>query len=164
MTPTVGDVTAVAYTQAAAKNPRGGLWQIADAVAFHTSAAQVRAEMTSVRAVLGETKAQLCLVQFWSTALQAEFPSGSLVLMSVSPAVVPSLPGKPLAWAMAMSGTAISGQTSLPLNFEITSFASGRAQVYFVVSSRSANLPSSLDARLLVTLATQAERQSSSTS
>ena len=164
MTPTVGDVTAVAYTQATARNPLGGLWQIADAVAFHTSAAQVSAEMTGVRSVLAERKAQLCLVQFWSTALQAQFPSGSLVMMTVSPVVVPSLPGKPLAWAMAMSGTAIFGQTALPLSFEITSFAAGRAQVYFVVSSKSANLPNSLDARLLVTLATQAERQNSSTS
>ena len=164
MTPTVGDVTAVAYTQATAKNPLGGLWQIADAVAFHTSAAQVSAEMTGMRAVLGETKAQLCLVQFWSTALQAQFPTGSLVMMTVSPAIVPSLPGKPLAWAMAMSGTAIFGQTALPLSFEITSFAAGRAQVSFVVSSKSANLPNGLDARLLVTLATQAERQNSSTS
>ncbi len=49
MTPAVGNVTAVAYTQAATTNPQGGPWQIADAVAFHTSATQVSSDLAAVR-------------------------------------------------------------------------------------------------------------------
>jgi hypothetical protein len=60
---------------------------------------------------------------------------------------------------MAMSGTSAVGHIALPIRFEVTSFAVGRAQVSFSSSSKVAPLPSSLNEGLLVTLATRAEKQ-----
>jgi len=158
MTPAVGSVTAVAYSQAATTNPLGGPWQIADAVAFHTSAAEVRSDLAAMQTLLGQAKSQRCVAQFWSAALLSELRSGSTVTMTVSPRAVPPLPGKTTGWAMQMNGTAVVGQRTLPLRFQITSFAAGRAQLFFVVSSKAAALPGNLAASLLVTLAVRAEK------
>ena len=158
MTPGKDNVTAVAYSQATTTNPLGEPWQIADAVAFNTSASAVSADIAKIRSVLGTAKAQRCVAAFWSTALRAEIPAGSSVMMSVAPRAFPNLPGRPLGWAMEMIGTAVVHHVSLPLRFQITVFAAGRAEVFFVVSSKGAALPGNLARRLLVDLATRVER------
>jgi hypothetical protein len=157
MTPAFGDVTAVAYTQASTTNPLGGLWQIADAVAFHTSPAEVKTGLATMQTLLGQPKSQQCVAQFWTAALVSPLPSGSTVTMTVSPRAVPLLAGNPTGWAMQMNGTEVVGQASLPLRFKITSFAAGRAQVFLVVSSKAAALPVKLAAGLLATLALRTE-------
>ena len=158
MTPTVGNLTAVAYSEAATTNPLGGPWQIADAVAFHTSPAQVGADLAKMQTTLGQPKSQQCVAQFWAAALMSKLPKGSTITMSVSPRAFPSLPGNPAGWAMQMQGTEVVGQSTLPLRFQITSFGEGRAQVFFAVSSRAAALPNNLAAGLLMTLAVRGER------
>lgn len=158
MTPNKDNATAVAYTQATTTNPLGGPWQIADAVALNTSAAALSNDIAKIRAVLGTAKAQQCVAGFWSTALRAELPAGSLVMMNVSLRAVPNLPGRPLGWVMKMIGSAVLNHVSLPLRFQITVFAAGRTEVFFVVSSKGAALPGNLAGKLLGDLATQAER------
>jgi hypothetical protein len=59
---------------------------------------------------------------------------------------------------MQMSGTEVLGQNTVPLRFQITSFADGRAQVFFVVWSDAAALPGNLAKKLLLTLAARAEK------
>jgi hypothetical protein len=61
-----------------------------------------------------------------------------------------------------MIGTATVGGSLLPLRCQITSFAAGRAQAYFIVSSRGAALPGNLANRLLSIFATRTARQASS--
>ncbi|MGA3353481.1 MAG: hypothetical protein ABSD85_09895 [Acidimicrobiales bacterium] len=163
MTPTVGDVTAVAYSRAGTTNPLGGPWQIADAIAFHTSTGQVSSDLARMQAVLAKQRAQRCVARFWSATLQSQLPTGSLVMVTVSPRSVPQLAGKPAGWAMEMQGTETVGQTSIPLRCQISSFAAGRAQVYFVVSSRGAALPAVTAAKALNALGTRAERLRSPT-
>jgi hypothetical protein len=163
VTPSAGDVTAVAYSQASSTNPLGGPWQIADAVAFHTSTAQVRTDLGTMRSVLGQARAQRCVAQFLTAALQSQLPAGPKVTMSVSPRTFPKLPGRPLGWSLEVIGTVMVGQSSLPLRCQITSFAAGRAQVFFVVSSKGAALPGNLATRVLSTLATRAQRLTSPT-
>ena len=104
MTPAAGDVTALAYSQATTTNPLGGPWQIADAVAFHTNASTVRADMTRIQSLLGTPEAQRCVAGFWTTALRDTMPTGSYVMMDVAPRV-PAVPGHSLSWAMEMVGT-----------------------------------------------------------
>ena len=162
LTPSVGNVTAVAYTQATTTNPLGGPWQIADAVAFHTNAAQVTTDLDRMRSVLARASTQRCVAQFWAAALRPDFPPGTSVTMTVSPHVFPELPGRPLGWALEMIGTATVGGSLLPLRCQITSFAAGRAQAYFIVSSRGAALPGNLADRLLSIFATRTARQASS--
>jgi hypothetical protein len=158
MTPAFGNVTAVAYTQAATTNPLGGPWQIADAVAFHTSATDVGSAMAAMRSLLDQPKSQQCVAQFWSAALRPQFPKGSSVTMRVEPLAIRPLPGRPSGWAMKMTGTAVVRHERVPLRFEITSLAAGRAEVFLVVSSQAAALPANLAARLLRTLAVRAKR------
>ena len=158
MTPSVGNVTAVAYSQASTTNPLGGQWQIADAIAFHTSRGEVNSDVARMQSVLSKTSARRCVARFWSASLQAQLPSGSLVMMTVSPRAMPQLARKPDGWAMEMQGTETVGQSSIPLRCQVTSFAEGRAQVYFVVSSKGAALPELTAARVLFSLATQSER------
>ncbi len=158
MTPSVGNVTAVAYSQASTTNPLGGQWNIADAIAFHTSAGEVNSDVARMQSVLTKASAQSCVARFWSASLQAQLPSGSLVMMTVMPRAMPELARKPNGWAMQMQGTETVGQTSIPLRCQVTSFAEGRAQVYFVVSSKGAALPELTAARVLVALATRADR------
>jgi hypothetical protein len=79
-------------------------------------------------------------------------------MMNVSLRAVPNLPGRPLGWVMKMIGSAVLNHVSLPLRFQITVFAAGRTEVFFVVSSKGAALPGNLAGKLLGDLATQAER------
>ncbi len=157
MTPAAGQVTAVTYSQATTTNPLGGPWQIADAVAFHTSASSVRAEMTRIQSLLGTANAQRCVAGYWATALRGELGAGSFVMMDVSPRVS-NLPGRPLGWGMEMVGIAVFKGQSLPLRFQISVFAAGRAEVFFVVSSKGAALPGNLAGRLLMDLAVRSGR------
>ena len=159
MLPPEGSETAVASTQAAAANPSGSSWQTVDTVVFRSSAAQARTDLTRLRSLIAEPSARACVSRFWTAALLAELPPGSQVAMTVSQPPIPVLPGNPSVWAMAMSGTSAVGHIALPIRFEVTSFAVGRAQVSFSSSSKVAPLPSSLNEGLLVTLATRAEKQ-----
>jgi hypothetical protein len=158
MTPAVGNVTALASTQGFTTNPLGGPWQIADAVAFHTSAAEVSSDLAAMKTRLGQPESQQCVTRFWSAALRSKLPRGSTVTMTVTPRAVPTLPGRATGWAMQMSGTEVLGQNTVPLRFQITSFADGRAQVFFVVWSDAAALPGNLAKKLLLTLAARAEK------
>ena len=162
MTPSAGDVTAVAYSQASTTNPLGGPWQIADAVAFHTSAEAVRTDIDTMRSVLAQAQTQRCVAQFLTAALQSQLPTGPKVTLTVAPRTFPPLPGSPFGWALEVIGSVSVGQSSLPLRCQITALASGRAEVLFVVSSKGAALPGNLATRLLSTLAARTERQASS--
>ncbi len=95
MTPDFGNVTAVAYTQAATTNPLGGPWRIADAVAFHASAAEVGSGLAAMRSLVDEPKSLQCVAQFWSAALRSQFPNWSGVTMTVGPLAITTLAGTP---------------------------------------------------------------------
>jgi hypothetical protein len=110
-----------------------------------------------MRSLIDQPKSQQCVAQFWSAALRSQFPNWSGVTMTVGPLAITTLAGTP-SWAMNMSGTAVVGRNKVPLGFQITSFAAGRAEVYLVVSSEAAALPSALAAKLLGTLADRAKR------
>jgi hypothetical protein len=156
MTPSLGNVTAVAWSQATTTNPLGGPWQIADAVSFHTSAAQVSADVARMRSVLAGAKAQQCVARFWSASLQAQVPASSVVC-TVSPRSLPPLSGTSSGWSMEMTGTETAGQSSSPLRFEMTSFAVGRAQMFFITSSEGAALPANIAKTALDDLARRTE-------
>jgi hypothetical protein len=161
MTPFPADATAVAFTRAAAPNASGGSWQIADAVAFPSSAAPESTAVVPMRSLVAQPHARACITQFWVTALQAGLPAGSLALVTLSQPAVPSLPRNPPVWAISMDDTTIIGQVSTAVHFEFVSFAVGHVLVSFAASSKVAPLPAALDARLLITLAKRAERHSS---
>jgi hypothetical protein len=152
MTPNVGNLTAVAWSQATTTNTLGGLWQIGDAISFHTTAAQVSTDVARMRAVLTKASARRCVARFWSASLQAQLPAGSLVMMTVSPRSLPQLSGRAVGWAMEMKGTDTLGQSSTPLRFEMTSFGVGRAQMFFAVSSKAAALPANIAGKALAKL------------
>jgi hypothetical protein len=59
---------------------------------------------------------------------------------------------------MEMVGIAVFKGQSLPLRFQISVFAAGRAEVFFVVSSKGAALPGNLAGRLLMDLAVRSGR------
>jgi hypothetical protein len=156
MTPTVGSVTAVAYSQATTRTPLGASWDIADAVAFHTDSAEVTSDLYRMQSVLSKARARDCVARFWSASLQDKMP-GYLVMMTVAPRSMPRLPGKPVGWEMEMQGTATNATSSIPLRFEITSFAAGRAEAYFAVSSDGAALPALTATRALLDLAARVD-------
>lgn len=159
--PSVPGASAVASTQATAQDPLGGTWQIADAVAFYPTAAQASTNLAAMRSLVAQPGARACISQYTVSALMSEMTPSSHISLIVSQPPVPVLPGNPPVWALAISGTATSGQIVVPIRFEVTSFAVGRAQVSYAASSKLAPLPASLDEELLVTLATRTEQQAS---
>jgi hypothetical protein len=58
---------------------------------------------------------------------------------------------------MEMTGTETAGQSSSPLRFEMTSFAVGRAQMFFITSSEGAALPANIAKTALDDLARRTE-------
>ena len=162
MMPSAGGATAAASTQATAAGPPGGSSQIADTVAFHSSPAQASTDLTAVRSLIHEPSARACIIHFWAAELLAKLPPGSHVAMTLWQPRLPVLAGSPLVWAMSMSGTATARHMAVPIRFEVTSFAAGRARVSLAASSRLAPLPARLYDTLLVTLATRAEQQHAS--
>jgi hypothetical protein len=159
--PSVPGASAIASTQATAQDPLGGTWQIADTVALYPTAAQVSTNLTAMRSLVTQPGARACISQYTVSALMSEMTPSSHISLIVSQPPVQVLPGSPPVWALAISGTATSGQTAVPIRFEVTSFAVGRAQVSYAASSKLAPLPASLDEELLVMLATRTEQQAS---
>ncbi len=161
MTPSGSGLTAVAYSKAATTNSGGGLWQIADAVAFHSSPARVGANLKGMDSLIGQPRTRACLSAFLTSSLQAGLPAGSVAL-SVFQTPLPALAGKPAGWAMIMNGTEFVRNTSVPISFEFASFAAGHVQVYFAASSKSAPLPSALVSSRLATLAARTTARTTS--
>jgi hypothetical protein len=158
MMPFAGNSTAVASTAATNQSPLGGSWQITNAVSYRPTSAEVAAQTAAVRSVLAGPSKRACIGQFWAAALTAELPLGSQVAMTVSNPPVPPLTGNPPAWAMSMSGVAMVRHVAIPISFEMTGLAVGRAEVLFATSAKDAPLFSGLDRSLLGTLAARAQR------
>ncbi len=158
MTPHPAKTTAVASSQATNQGPLGESWQIADTVAYHTTAAQVSGQAARVRSLLSGSSAVACIGQFWTAALTAELPTGSRVALTVSSPTIPPLPGNPSVWTMSMTGTATVGRVAIPIRFAISELAVGRAQVSLAAAAKDAPILGRVDQRLLTTLAIRAER------
>jgi hypothetical protein len=158
MMPLAGSPTAVGSTHGVAGDRLGATWQIADVIAFHSTSAQVGSQVAFMRSLLAGPNATACVGQFWTAALLAELPPGSHVTMHVSPAAISGLPGNPPLWAMSMSGIATVRNVALPIFFEVAQLEAQRAEVTLVASAKVAPLTGGLDQRLLVRLATRAEK------
>jgi hypothetical protein len=156
MMPSAGHPRVVVSTHAAIQPPLGPTWQIASAVAFHSTAHQVTDQMSSIRSLLAAPGARACISEFWSAALLTELPVDSHVVTTVSDTVL-TLPGNPSSWAMSIDGVDTVRQVALPIHFEIAEFAAGRAQVSLAAASKIAPLDAGLDQSLLTTLATRAQ-------
>ena len=158
MRPSTGQPTAVSASQATRQAGLGGSWQIANAVAFHGTAAQVGNQVSSMQRLLARPDSRACISQFWAAELLPPLAVGSHVVMSVSPAPVPPIPGNPPAWSMSMNGIATVRNVAQPIHFQITQFGSGPAEVSLVTTSKIAPLSPSVGEALLKVLGTRVER------
>jgi hypothetical protein len=159
MLSTVGPSTVTARTLAATEDPLGGSWQVADTVAVRASPAQASSGLAALSTAFENPVADDCVARLWTASLVPKLPAGSVLNMRVSQPPIPVLPGNPVVWAMAMSGTATIRHSVVPFRFEVLTFAAGRIEVAFSASSKLGPLPSNLDNSLLVTLAMRAEHQ-----
>jgi len=158
MTPAAGGRTALASSQATAPDGRGGSWQIADTVSFHVTSTQVAEQGAAMSTLLASPHSMACISSFWRSGLLAALPRGSHVVTSVTRLPVPTLPGNPSVWAISMTSTAAVGHRALPIQFEFTTFTSGRTQVSLASSGKFVPLNDRLDRSLLTMLASRTER------
>jgi hypothetical protein len=161
MLSTLGRSAVTARTLATTENPYGGSWQVADIVAVRADSAEASSGLAGLSSVFENPVADDCVAKLWTASLVSALPVGSVVNVFVVQPPIPVLPGNPVVWAMAMSGSAVVHRTLEPFRFEVFTFATGRIEVAFTTSSTSGPLPSKLGSSLLAALATRAERQAS---
>ena len=117
VTASAGSTTAEAATQAASSDPLDGSWQAADVVAFHTSASQLRNDLTAMRSLLADPSARACIDRYWSAALLARMPAGSQISLSVSQPAGPGPAGEPALVRPGHGGHRNRAQHRPPLPF-----------------------------------------------
>ena len=162
MTPSGSGLTAVAYSKAATTNSGGGLWQIADAVAFHSSPARGGRQLEGDG--FAHRPAQdpgLSLARSSLPACRQDCPWSAALSVFQTPL--------PACWRASrqagrriMNGIEFVRNTSVPISFEFSVLRGRRAQVYFAASSKSAPLPSALVSNRLGTLAARTTARTTS--